>query len=169
MARPTTGSIVERRTAAGGVTRQLRFYVNGQRRAVSLGRVTHEEAEARLAEELADVRRGTWRGAHRSPPPSPGECPTFHGYADDWWELRKPDLAENTRLDYQWRLEVHLIDYFGALALSEITPTVVKRYIADKLREDKPLSPRSINMTLILLSQILEHAVEDELIPRNAA
>jgi integrase len=45
----------------------------------------------------------------------------------------------------------------------------VKRYIADKLREDDPLSPRSINMTLILLGQILEHALEDELISRNPA
>jgi integrase len=95
--------------------------------------------------------------------------PTFHDFADDWWELRKPDLAENIRLDYQWRLEVHLIDYFGEMSLDAITPTVVMRYIADKLREDDPLSPRSINMTLILLGQILEHAVEDELIPRNPA
>jgi integrase len=168
MARPAKGSIQEHRTKGGAITRTLRFRVNGQAQRVPLGVVSLADAEDALRHTMADVERGTWRPPQPSPP-SPGAVPTFHDYADDWWELRKPDLAENTRLDYQWRLEVHLIDYFGAVLLTDITPAVVKRYIADKLREDRPLSPRSINMTLILLGQILEHAVEDELIPRNPA
>jgi integrase len=168
MARPAKGNIQEHRTKSGQITRTLRFRVNGQAQRVALGVVSLADAEDALRHAMADVERGTWRPP-QPPPESPGAVPTFHDYADDWWELRKPDLAENTRLDYQWRLEVHLIDYFGTMPLTDITPAVVKRYIADKLREDKPLSPRSINMTLILLGAILEHAVEDELIPRNPA
>ncbi|HEX3518428.1 MAG TPA: site-specific integrase [Solirubrobacteraceae bacterium] len=45
----------------------------------------------------------------------------------------------------------------------------VDRYIARKLDESHPLSPRSINMTVTLLGAILEGAVERELIPRNPA
>jgi integrase len=168
MARPAKGTILEHATKDGRVTRTLRFYVNGQRQRVTLGVVSREEAERQLAYAMADVARGEWRPP-QPPRESPGAAPTFHDYADDWWELRKPDLAPNTQADYQWRLEVHLIDYFGAMPLTDITPTVVKRYIADKLREDKPLSARSINMTLMLLGAILEHAVEDELIARNPA
>jgi integrase len=149
-------------------TRTLRFRVNGQAQRVALGVVSLADAEDALPHTMADVERGTWRPP-AAPPRSPGAVPTFHDYADDWWELRKPDLAEKTRLDYQWRLEVHLIDYFGAMPLTEITPAVVKRYIAGKQREHDPLSPRSINMTLTLLGAILEAAVEDELIPRNPA
>jgi len=36
-------------------------------------------------------------------------------------------------------------------------------------RGPKPLSPRSINMTVVLLAAVLEGAVERELIPRNPA
>src|SRR5205807_4012718 len=42
-------------------------------------------------------------------------------------------------------------------------------YIAAKLAEEKPLSARSINMTVTLLGAILESAVERELIGRNPA
>jgi hypothetical protein len=35
---------------------------------------------------------------------------------------------------------------------------LVERYIAGKLAEDKPLSPRPINMTVTLLAAILEGA-----------
>jgi hypothetical protein len=133
MPRPAKGTILEHATKDGRVTRTLRFHVNGERRRVPLGVVSREEAERQLAYAMADVARGEWKPP-RPTPESPGDVPTFHEYADDWWELRKPDLAENTRLDYRWRLEVHLIDYFGEMPLSDITPTTVKGYIADKQR-----------------------------------
>jgi integrase len=180
MARPATGTIIEHKAKDGRVTRTLRFYVNGQRQRIPLGAVSRDEAEERLRHTLADVQRGVWEPP-KQPSPSPAESPVFHDYADDWWQIREPDLAENTRLDYRWRLEAHLIPFFGELRLDEITPATVKRYIAGKLagtvydkgREigtaDDPLSPRSINMTVILLGAILESAVEDELMVRNPA
>jgi integrase len=57
----------------------------------------------------------------------------------------------------------------GCHPLDAITFDRVERYIASKLAEDKPLSPRSINMTVMLLAAILEGAVERELIARNPA
>ena len=100
-------------------------------------------------------------------------------------------------VDYRWRLEKHLLDYFGGIRVDAIRIDTVERYIAAKLSEaeriskaadgkpekekvtDKqgrtferplqPLSPRSINMTVTLLGAILESAVERELITRNAA
>jgi integrase len=71
---------------------------------------------------------------------------------------------------YTWRLEVHLVPYFGAMALDAITFDTVESYIAAKLAdEEHPLSARSINMTLTLLAAILETAMERELITRNPA
>jgi integrase len=55
------------------------------------------------------------------------------------------------------------------MRLNRITFDTVERYIAAKLAEDDPLSPRSINMTLTLLGAILERAVKRRLIEHNPA
>jgi hypothetical protein len=95
------------------------------------------------------------------------EVPTFHVFSEEWWLRNEKRFATKTRTDYRWRLEAHLLPYFAELCLDAITFDTVERYIAAKLAEDKPLSPRSINMTVILLGAILEGAVERELIARN--
>lgn len=166
MARPATGTIIEKRNAAGTLTRSIRFAVNGRKRSIALGEVTRAEAEERLQHELADVARGTW-----TPPAAPvavPEVPTFHEYAEQWWTLNESQFADKTRTDYRWRLEKHLLGYFGEMPLDQIKPVTVERYIAGKVAEGV-LSPRSVNMTLVLLAAILERAVEHELIGRNPA
>jgi integrase len=180
MARPATGTVIERRNAAGRIDRTLRFPVNGRKRRVPLGEVTREVAEDRLAVELAKVRDGTWM-APAPPEPVREATPTFHEFADEWWALTESQLSENTRADYRWRLESHLLGYFGAMTLDSIKVPTVERYIAGKLagavykdgrevrRQAPPLSPRSINMTLILLGAIIDRAVKHELIPPGNA
>src|SRR5437667_7629796 len=92
-----------------------------------------------------------------------------------WWRLTEGQLTENTKADYRWRLEKHLLGYFGGMPLDQIKAATVETYIAGKLagtvyeggepvREGDPLSARSINMTVILLGAILERAVKHELI-----
>lgn len=196
MARPATGQIVERRGANGDTYRSLRFRSGGRRHTVPLGMVSRADAETELENVLADVRRGLWRPATIAD--APPEIPTFHEFAEDWWLRNSGQLAPKTQTDYRWRLEGHLIPYFGTLALDAITFDTVERYIAAKLahgeriraaeaegkpiiehftdsigrerqRKAQPLSPRSLNMTLVLLAAILESAVERELILRNPA
>ena len=121
------------------------------------------------------TRWPTWSAGHGSrqppvePPPEPEPIPTFHQFAEEWWLRNEHRLAQKTREDYRWRLESHLLPYFKDHPLDAITFDLVERYIAGKLAEDKPLSPRSINMTVTLLAAILEGAVERELIARNPA
>jgi hypothetical protein len=120
MARPATGTIGERWTAADGINRMIRFTAAGKKRTISLGPVTRAEAEDRLRHELADVESGIWK-----PPATTRavqvDVPTFHDYADRWWLLNQGQLAESTKADYVSRLEVHLIPHFGDLALDAIT------------------------------------------------
>jgi integrase len=167
MARPAKGTILEHRTAKGEITRTLRFYVNGERQRVPLGVVSRDEAERRLAYAMADVARGDWRRPE-PPPPSPGGTPTLHEFAETWWSLNERQRAPKTVRDYRWKLEEHLLGAFGEQLLSEITIADVERYAAAKLKEGK-LSPRSINATITLLAQILDAAVDRELIGRNVA
>jgi len=195
-ARPAIGTIIERVSRTGRVTRTLRFFASGRQRALPLGDVTREEAEHRLRRELAHVQSGTWR------PPiatitSPADVPSFHSFAEEWWTLHERELSTSTRKDYRSRLEKHLIDFFGPMALDGITTDTVERYLTHKLAENervragaarrepvtesythggrtrirrvRPLSERSINMTIVLLGQIMELALERDLITRNPA
>jgi integrase len=169
MARPATGKVIEHNGKDGLTYRSLRFTAYGKRRYVSLGVVTTGEAERELRHILADVERGTWTPAAIEPPPEPEQVPTFHAFAEEWWMLNHAQLAESTRADYRWRLERHLLPYFGGMRLDTITFAAVERYVAAKLGEVDPLSARSINMTVTLLGAILERAVEQDppLLHRN--
>lgn len=170
MARKATGRIIEHVGRDGRTYRALRFTAYGRRRYVSLGAVSAAEAARALRHTMADVERGTWQPPTAvEPPPEPKPVPTFHHFAEEWWLRNERRLAQKTREDYRWRLESHLLPYFKDHPLDAITFDLVERYIANKLAEDKPLSPRSINMTVTLLAAILEGALERELIARNPA
>ncbi len=170
MARRVSGVVLEHRGSDGRTYRAMRFTAYGKRRYVSLGPVTKTEAERELRHVLADVERGLWRPARVADAPlEPEPLPTFHEYAEDWWLRHERHIRPATQLDYRWRLEKHLLPFFGDHDLGDITFDTVERYIAAKLAEDDPLSARSINMTVILLGAILEGAVERELISRNPA
>jgi integrase len=148
----------------------LRFTAYTKRQYVTLGNAeqgwTKAKAELELQNTLADVRRGIWRRPVREVVQEPAEAQTFHEYALEWWNRATVQLARKTQLDYRWRLEEHLFPYFADYSLDTITFDTVERYIAMK---QGSLSGRSINMTVGLLAQILDTAVERELIPRNPA
>ncbi len=161
-------TLLEHEGSDGLAYRALRFTAYGKRRYVSLGAVTHEHADAELRHVLADVERGIWQPPRDTvTPDEPALLPSFHEYAEEWWLRNERRFAESTRLDYRWRLEAHLLPHFKDLRLDEIAFDQVEDYIAVKLAGEKPLSARSINMTLTLMAAILETAIERDLIARN--
>jgi integrase len=155
------------------------------------------KAQTELENVLADVRRGIWQP--QAPPAlEPTPEPTFHQFSSAWFEQVKDELRPNTVLDYEWQLSAHLLPFFKNHTLSQITVAEVDRYreakvadnraieaaakrgkprmieYTDRLgkrckRRERPLSAVSINKTLTRLGQVLEVAVERELIERNPA
>jgi integrase len=124
------------------------------------------QAEDELQNVLADVRRGIWR-----PPAPPLQVdvesdPTFHKFASEWFDAHRGEWAPNTVLDYKWHLRNHLLPFFAGHRLSQITIVEVDRYRRSKVDETS-LSSESINKTITRLGQLLEVAVEDDLIARN--
>ena len=69
-------------------------------------------------------------------------------------------------LDYKWQLRNHLLPFLAGHRLSEITIVEVDRYRRGKV-DEASLSAESINKTITRLGQILEVAVEYELLARN--
>ncbi len=160
---------MEHRGKDGRTYRSLKFRAGGKRRFLSLGAVSRRDAERELRGVIADVERGVWKPPKPvEPVPEEAAVPTFHAYAEEWWLRVEDQLAPKTREDYRWRLECHLIPYFGELALDEIKVANVENYIAAKRKQG--LSPRTIKMTVTLLGAVLEAALDHEVIAgRNPA
>lgn len=141
MARKLTGAVVEHTGSDGRTYRALRFTAYGKRRYVSLGAVSAAEAARELRHVLADVDRGTWTEPRAvEAPPEPEAVPTFHQLAEQWWVRNEAELRPNTRVDYQTRLERHLLPFFAEYRVSQITFDVVESYITAKLKESKRIA-----------------------------
>lgn len=93
--------------------------------------------------------------------------PTFAAFAAEWWEGKRLELRPTTVAAYEYELR-HLLRFFGDLRLSEITVREVDRYRRAQVAAGR-LSATYVNATLTRLAQILELAVEYELIARNPA
>jgi integrase len=170
--RQATGSVVERKRQ-GGIIFALRFRAYGERHYVTLGSAaegwTRRTAETELHNILADVRRGIWKPPQPEPVTASPRDPSFHEFASEWFEgLRHEGLSPNTLADYEWQLTHHLLPFFAEHRLSQITIAEVDRYRQLKVAEGA-LSATSINKTITRLAQILEVAVERELLVRNPA
>jgi integrase len=154
-------------------------------------------ADDELMLAMAQVRRGTWRPPEPPPIVEVKTDPTFHEFASEWLAARRGELRPATVAEYTWSLSNHLLPFFAEHRLSQITVQEVDRYRHAKVREarrreaatrawrercanlrpgqDRPprpgplLSATSINKTLTRLAQVLEVAVEYELIDRNPA
>src|SRR4051794_28936383 len=168
MARPVKGQVIERKTSAG-VVYALRFSAYAERHYVTLGTRdegwTRQKAELELQDVLTDVRRGKWE------PPSISKRdirqePTFHAFASEWLAARRPAIAVSTWQSYRNELVHHLLPFFHAHRLAQITVAEVDRYREHKLREGK-ISATYINATITRLGAILDVADERELITRN--
>jgi integrase len=193
MTRPRESQVYERRLWDGSVAywAKLTVAVN-DRRNVVLGHSREGMDRARAIKELerqkASVTLGQWQEPDSTEPA--GDEITFHAYSSEWLERKRRELKPATIADYEWRLTSHLLPFFAKHRLGEIDRRLVDCYRSAKLAEreeiarrqehgsplrDKrgqavrPLSNRSINMTIDLLSNILTEAVEHELIAANPA
>jgi integrase len=130
--------------------------------------------------------------------PAKNANPTFHEFASDWFAAKQLEIEKNTASSYGNDLTNHLLPFFMDHRISEITVAEVDRYRQSKVREAaeisaaaengtpltvsyvdrlgrsyrrraRPLSPRSINMHIDLLTQILAVAVDHGHIPSNPA
>jgi len=171
MPRPATGEVLKR-DGKRGTAYVLRFRAYGKRQWITLGNTgdgwTRQRAETELQNVLADVRRGRWQPPAPEPSALPPQDPTFHEFASQWFEAQRGALRPNTILAYEWQLSNHLLPFFQKHRLSQITVAEVDRYRHGKVRDGR-LSATSINKTITRLGQILEVAVEYEILDRNPA
>jgi hypothetical protein len=147
MARPATGTILERKLTNGATRYAIKFRAQGGRVYESLGTDaegwTRQRAQEALKDRLAAVRLGTYV-APRSPARTDGNgmAPTFHEFASHWFAMAEPELCESTAEVYKWHLSDHLLPFFQHHRLSDITVAEVDRYRQHKVRERDLLRAR---------------------------
>jgi integrase len=119
---------------------------------------TEVEADRWLTGVSVDIDRGTWK------PPAAVTAVTrvtLASYAESWLKTR--ELAPNTRHQYVNYLLPHLLERWGDVELSDITPTAVRTWYADLLPGRKSYRAHVYS----LLRTLLKGAVDDRVIDHN--
>lgn len=81
------------------------------------------------------------------------------------WLEHKRDIRVSTRVKYDQLMRVHIIPALGRLTLKKVTPQIVHDFLNDML--DGGLSTNSVKMLQGLLHQVLEEALNLDLVVRN--
>ena len=168
-AKEPNGQVVERRTAKG-VVYALRFRAYGKRQYLTFGSTsegwTRGAPRRSCRTSSPTYAAGMWRRSVERGPDAPRD-PTFHEFASEWLAARAVAAANDTVLDYRWQLTHHLLPFFAEHRLSQITIKEVDRY--RRPRSVRASRRRVDQQDARRLRQILEVAVEYELIARNPA
>lgn len=176
--RQATGSIETHPWRDGRtVSYKLRVRVNGVRHTIALGSNhegwNEERARVELDRIMRQVERGTWEPpTEQVASPRRPEDETLLVTASRWWQRKRGELSDNTQADYRWRLDFVLAD------LAEERTSAIDIERVDEFRDvlakqitqhGRPMKPRSVNMVLDVLAQILDDAVEYRMLPQNPA
>lgn len=122
---------------------------------------TRVDASTYLAGVATDMRRGLWIDA-RSP-----DAPRLRDYAEVWLAertVRGRPLAPRTVDTYRHSLDAWINPTLGEGLLTDITPSIVRRWHQSVMSSTGPTATRQ---AYALLRAILNTAVADELIQRN--
>jgi integrase len=110
-----------------------------------------------LAALQTDLARGAWVDPARG-------RESFADYATEWLAQRV-DLRPRTRELYGGLLERHLLPHLGSVPLASLSPAVVRRWHAERLRAG--VGQSTVAKAYRLLKAILGTAVADEILARN--
>lgn len=141
------------RCPISAVSWRASYYFRGRRIRQTFSR--KQLAERWLAEQMSSRATGT----HIDP--SDGRTP-FIEWATEWAASREAVLKRSTYLAEQGRLTKHLLPFFGAHTVGQISPAEVRRWIAQL-----DLAPKTVRHCHSLLRQIMADAIAEGMISKN--
>jgi integrase len=94
--------------------------------------------------------------------------PTFEEYAESWLDNYGATAIKYSTLEsYRNELRNHIMPVFGKMALDEITRTDVKQFLY--AMQKKGLAGATVRKHLAYFGNIINHAIDDEIIKVNPA
>jgi integrase len=139
------------------------------RRVKQTVRGSQRDAERVLTAALAARDRGEMRAP---------DTERFNTFAERWLASKKPRVEPSTWSDYSTHIEKRLVPAFGKRKLRQITRSAIEAYLAEldalvfpdhKRKGERKLRRKTINGSLIPPRGVLDRAVQDGVIPANAA
>lgn len=95
-----------------------------------------------------------------------GHSDAFGAYADNWFEVfAKPNIEAATALTYQRQINLYWKPAFGDKRLNELVSTDIQEVLNSMGNVAKDTKKKA----LMVLSMILDQAVEDGIIPKNVS
>ncbi len=140
---------------------QIRYYdTEGRFRKRTFKGITQREAERLEREILSKRDRG-------EPFLDRRKVPTFGEFSDQWIEEGRARWKWSTLAQYRNVLKKQLVPAFGRLRLTAITESSILQRVT--AWSDSGLSPRRINLIVVLLKGILKAAARRHVIITNPA
>jgi integrase len=143
----------------------IRYYdAAGQRRWETIGPNLHEARQV-LAERMWERRNGKFR-LNRQPI-------TMKEFAAKWDEdyvtvqIRLGRMKESSAESCRSRLRLHVVPFLGRMRLDEITLPHVREFMKALLA--KELSPKTVLNVMVVLKEMLKHAVQWGYLDANPA
>lgn len=114
-----------------------------------------KEAEILLTETIGEIHSGTYRELKRA---------SFRQYAREWLlSYAKTTVKTSTFKSYQNIINNHLIPRFGDQQITDISPSMLQRYVASRLSEkskyNKPVKPKTIVNEIVIIKELFKYAV----------
>lgn len=100
------------------------------------------------------------------------QTPTFEAIAQKWYDLRwkpKEKGKVNTWVNVKTMVFTHIIPYFKGRMIGDIKQSDVQAFLNAMRDEGRISSTSSLSKALLYLKQILDCAVDDDLIAKNPA
>jgi len=134
-------------------------WANGKRTRKSYFGATQAAVEDQLLKARSDLSRGL---------PVAVERQTVKGFLDQWLDQSvKPSVRPATFQQYHQHVRLYLGPSLGKLALSTLSPQHCQIFVNERLKSG--LSPRTVQLSLVILRHALDTAMKWNLVGRNVA
>ena len=121
------------------------------------GFATKEEARSARDKARTEARTGVFV--------SPTKV-TVKEHYEAWWEIKKEKVKPTTAENYRFLLDRYILPKFGSQLLKDLTSVKIEKMLIDLIQDH---SESTVRLVSIVLSQGLERAVKDRLLPLNPA
>lgn len=121
------------------------------------GFATKEEAKSARDKARTESRTGIFV--------SPTKI-TVREHFEAWWEIKKEKVKPTTAENYRFLLDRYILPKFGSELLKDLSSVRIEKMLIELIQN---LSESTVRLVSIVLSQGLERAVKDRLLPLNPA